>query len=108
LQFHGRISGRSAHAQDEVKEINGCRKERRGAKRTFLKDKPVVSTEEVEMALRKMEKATASKTTKKGKGKRSTKKRVVSSEEEIDSSTDDSSDLEEPLAPKIFDCIEVA
>jgi len=44
---------------------------------------------------------------KKGKGKRG-KKRVVSSEEEIDSSTDDSSDIEEPLDPEIFDCIEVA
>ena len=95
----------------EVKEINGRRKERQGAKRTFLKGKPVLSTEEVEQALREAEEATkAKKTTKKGKGKgkRNTKKRVISSEEEIDSSTDDSSDMEKLWEADIFDCIEVA
>jgi len=45
----------------EVKEINGRRKEREGGKRWFLKDKPVLSTEEVEKALREMEIATDKK-----------------------------------------------
>ena len=91
-----------------MKEINGHRQERKGGKREFLKGKPVISTEEVENWLRKSEKATkGKKATKKGKGKCSTKKRVVSSEEETDSSTDDSSDIEEPLVREIFDCIEV-
>ena len=96
----------------EVKEINGRRKEKEGAKRIFLKGKPVLSTEEVEKALREAEKVTdAKKTTKNNNGKRTrstTKKRVVSSEEEINSSTDDSSDLEEPLEAEVFDCIQVA
>ena len=33
-----------------MKEINGRRKEREGGKRAFLKDKPVLSTEEAEKA----------------------------------------------------------
>lgn len=92
----------------EVKEVNGHRKEREGGKHAILKNIPLASTEEVEKALRKAEAATnKKKISKKGKGKR-TKKQVVLSEDEIDSSTDDSSDVEEPLSPVLFDCIEVA
>ena len=92
----------------EVKEVNGRRKEREGEKRAILKNTPLASTEEVEKALRKAEAATnKKKLSKKGKGKR-TKKQVVLHEDEIDSSTDDSSDIEEPLSPVLFDCIAVA
>ena len=84
----------------EVKEINGHRKERETQKRWFLKDKAVLSTEEVEKALREMENATK----KKKVNKKGTAKPVVSPEEVTDSSTEDSSDIEE----EIFDCIEVA
>jgi hypothetical protein len=88
----------------EVKEINGRRKERETGKRWFLKNKAVLSTEEVEKALRKMEKATKkNKVNKKGTAKRN-KKPIASPEEVTDSSTEDSSDIEE----EIFDCIEVA
>jgi len=91
----------------EVKEINGRRKEREGGKRMILKNTPVASTEEVEKALREAEASTnRKKTAKKGKGKRS-KKQVVLSDEEIYSSVDDSSDIEEPPSLAMFDCIEV-
>jgi hypothetical protein len=92
----------------EVKEINGRRKEREGGKRMILKNTPVASTEEVEKLLRQAEESTNRKqTAKKGKGKR-TKKPVVLSDEEVDSSIDDSSDVGEPSSPTMFDCIEVA
>ena len=91
----------------DVKEINGCRKEREGGKRQVLKDTSVISTEEIEKALRECERATnVKKKVKKGKGKRKAKQ-VVSSEDEIDSAIDSSSDTEGPATPKIFDCIEV-
>ena len=87
-------------------------KKKKGTKHIFLKGKPVLSTEEVEKALREAEKVTdAKKTTKKNNGKRTCstiKKRIVSSEKEIDSSTDDSSDLEKLLEAEVFDCIQIA
>jgi hypothetical protein len=46
------------------------------------------------------------KAIKKTKGKRS-QKRVESSEEDTKSSVDDSTDILEPMAPQVFDCIEV-
>ena len=87
-----------------MKEINGWRKEREGGKCYILKDKPVASTEEIEKALRKYEEAVKAK--KKGKGKHKVKQ-LVSSEDEIDSDADDSSDSQGHGTPKIFDCIEV-
>jgi DDE superfamily endonuclease len=92
----------------EVKEINGLRKERQGGKRMILKGIPVASTEEVEKALRKAEEATKAKTKGKVKRTKHIKKRVISSEDETDSSTDDGTDVSEPLVPEILDCIEVA
>jgi len=89
----------------EVKEINGCRKEREGGKCHILKDKTVASTEEIEKALRKHEEVIKAK--KKGKGKCKVKQ-VVSSEDETDSNADDSSDSQGHRTPKIFDYIEVA
>src|SRR5438105_2590030 len=93
----------------EVKEIIGRRKEREGGKRKILKDTPVASTEEVVKALQKAEEGTngRKKAVKKTKQKHS-KKQVESSEDEIESSTGDSSDILEPLGPHVFDCIEVA
>ena len=95
----------------EVKEINGRRKEREGGKRHVLKGKPVASTEAVEKALRELEEAAdrkkKGKEKRKGKGKRA-KKQVVSSDDDIDSSTDVSCDIDEPLESEVFDCIEVA
>ena len=93
----------------EVKEIIGCRKEREGGKRKILKDTPVASTEEVVKALQKAKEGTngRKKAVKKTKQKGS-KKQVESSEDEIESSTGDSSDILEPLGPHVFDCIEVA
>jgi len=95
-----------AELQD-VKEINGRRKEREGGKRQVLKDTPVISTEKIEKALRECERAThAKKKVKKGKGKGKAKQ-VVSSEDEMDSAINSSSDTEGPAMRKIFDCIEV-
>jgi hypothetical protein len=88
----------------EVKEINGCRKERETGKRWFLKDKAVLSTEEVEKALWEMENATKKKKVNKEGTAKHDKKPVVSPEEVTNSSTEDSFDIEE----EIFDCIEVA
>src|SRR5438552_1225303 len=92
----------------EVKEIIGHRKEREGGKHKILKDTPVASTEEVVKALQKAEEGTngRKKAVKKTKQKRS-KKQVESSEDEIESSTGDSSDILEPPGPHVFDCIEV-
>ena len=45
----------------EVKEINRHHKERDSGKHIVLKDTPVVSTEEVERALKKAEKVTKGK-----------------------------------------------
>lgn len=92
----------------EVKEINARQKERECRKHMILKNTPVASTEEVEKALREAEALTnRKKPTKKGKEKR-TKKPVVPSDEEVDSSVDYSSDVEEPPTPVVFDCIEIA
>ena len=92
----------------EVKEINGRRKEKKSGKRHVLKDKRVASTKEVEKALRKIETGTkGKKKAKKDKGKR-TKKQIVSCEDDMDSSIDDSSDIQGPLAPQKLSCIEIA
>ena len=93
---------------DDVKEINARRKERDSGKRHVLKDTPVASTERIERELRKHEEARNRK--KKGKGiggRKRTKRQVVSSENEMDSSMDDISEAEEPLDLDL-DCIEVA
>ena len=89
----------------EVKEINRCRKVRKGGKYQILKDTPVVSMEEIEKTLRKCE--IAMKKGKKGKGKGKAKP-VKSSDDNMDSYSDDSPDSHGPSASKIFDCIEVA
>ena len=92
----------------DAKEINRCRKEREGGKRHILKDTPYASTEWIEKALREHEKDTkAKKKGKKCKGKRKVKQ-VVSSDDETDSYSDDSSHTQGPAMPKVFDCIEVA
>ena len=88
----------------DVKEINGCRKEKEGGKCHILKDKPVASMEEIEKALRKHEEVIKAK--KKGKGKYKVKQ-PVSSENETNSDIDDSSDSQGHETLKIFDCIKV-
>jgi len=73
-----------------------------------LKDTLYLSTEAIEKALRKHEEATkARKKGKKGKEKHKAKQ-VVSSEDEMDCYSDNSSDTQGPATPKIFACIEVA
>lgn len=63
----------------------------------------------VERALRESEEATNKKKNGRGKGKRKrTKAQVVSSDDDIDNSTDDISDVEEPLDSEVLDYIEVA
>ena len=94
---------------NEVKEINGRRKEREGGKHHVLKNTPVASSERVEKALREAKEVTNRKKKGKRKGKRNHNRRwVVSNMDDIDSSMDDTSDVEEPLDLKMFDCIEVA
>ena len=92
----------------DIKEINRRHKERECGKRHILKNTPYASTERIEQALREHEKAMkAKKKPKKGIGKRKGKQ-VVSSEDETDIYSDDSSDTQGPTMPKVFDCIEVA
>jgi Tc5 transposase DNA-binding domain len=91
---------------NEVKKINGRRKEREKGKRHVLKNTPVASSERVESALREHEEATNRK--KEGKGeKKRTKKQAASTEDDIDIGVDDSSDVEELLDLEIFNLIEV-
>jgi hypothetical protein len=88
----------------EVKEIHAKRKERASGKRLILKDKVVVSTEEVQKALEDAEKVTATRKAKKKNGQKGRKRKIVSESEEEMSSGGDfyHSDVE------ILDCIEVA
>ena len=66
----------------EVKEIDARWKERASGKRLILKDKVVVSTEEVHQALAEAEKATAVKKAKKGNQQKGWKRKIASESEE--------------------------
>jgi len=92
---------------EQVKEINEQRKERANRKRHILKNVRVASTEEIEKALREVETETKKKKkVVKGKGKR-IKKPVELSENETDSGTSDSLDIQGPRFSRMLDCIEV-
>jgi hypothetical protein len=99
----------------EVKDIQGKRKERASGKRMILKDKSILSTEEVYTALKEAEEKTARKKTQKkmGKSKRkSQRQEAPSSQSEDESSCNEakSSVRASPDLPdiEILDCIEVA
>ena len=101
----------------EVKEVNAKRKERASGKRIILKDKSILSTEEVHQALKEAEEITHAKKLKKGKGmkKKGQKRKVLSTE--IDDrrgyggDEDDNHSVAESLHledVEISECIEVA
>lgn len=90
-------------------EINGRPKKRaNGNLCHILKNVQVASTvEEIEKALWEVEtKTKKKKKVVKSKGKLA-KKPVESSENEMDSSTDDSLDIQRPRFSRMLDCIEV-
>jgi len=98
----------------EVKEVHAKRKERASGKRFILKDKSIISTEEVYAALKEAENKMGAKKPKKEKRKikqRRWKGKAISSEsEDEDKFNDDISiggslDLEDV---EILECIEVA
>jgi hypothetical protein len=88
----------------EVKEIHAKRTGQASGKRLILKDKVVVSTEEVHKALEEAEKAIAAKKAKTGKGQ---KRKHVSESEEEASSLGNPNDFHDS-GIEILDCIEVA
>jgi hypothetical protein len=88
----------------EVKEVHGQRKERQSGKHITLKDRPVVSSEEVAKALEASEKATKAK---KKAAIRNRRKKAVSSDEDVSSSASDTSDSSDDSEVEMLDCIEV-
>jgi DDE superfamily endonuclease len=100
----------------EVKEVNAKRKERASGKRIILKDKSILSTEEVHQALKEAEEITYAKKLKKKKGmiKKGRKEKVLSSEIHDGASyggdEDDNLSVAESLHLEdieILECIEV-
>jgi hypothetical protein len=92
----------------EVRAVHGKRKERQSGKRLTLKNRPVLSSEEVAKALLESEKATKAKKKAAAKNRRNRKKKAVSSDEDITSSVHNSSDSsEDDLEVGILECIEV-
>ena len=98
----------------EVREVHAKRKERVSGKRYILKDKSILSTEEVYTALKEAEEKTEAKKSNKEKEKpkkKGRKRKAISSESEDEDSFNDKVSVAESLdleGIEILECIEVA
>ena len=78
-----------------VRAVHEKRKERQSGKHLILKNRSVLSSEEVAKVLLEAEKATEAKKKAATKNHRNRKKKAISSDEDISSSIHDSSDSSE-------------
>ena len=92
----------------EVKDVHAKRKERQSGKRFILKNRPLISTEEVGKALSALEKVTEAKKKAAIKNCRNRRKKAISSDEDVTSSSSESPySSEDDLEAEMLDCIEV-
>ena len=88
----------------EIREIHNKRKERESGKRLILKGKADLTTEEVLKQLQDVERITK---TKKRKGKKTPKRKQISSNGELEVLEPEANDESDPEIIEILECIEV-
>ena len=92
----------------EIKAVHGKHKERQSGKCVSLKNRPLVTSEDVARALEASEKATEVKKKAAARNRRNRKKTAILSDEDVTSSDIDSSDSSSDSEVEMLDCIVVS